>query len=209
MTTLLNRREALQRVALLMGGTLSSSAVLGVLNGCTSKNQEATWKPVFLTQDQGAIVSEVADLMIPRTDTPGAVDVGVPAFIDTMLKDVYAMRDQERFITGLEEFEAKSQQQNKQAFLKLEPAQRMALVQSVHDAAVAAEKQSFNAPDSEWHRPFILMVKELTLLGYFTSEAGATKVLQYIQVPGAYVACVPIAKAGNGKTWATETSRAF
>jgi hypothetical protein len=53
------------------------------------------------------------------------------------------------------------------------------------------------------------MVKELTLLGYFTSEPGATQVLQYRPVPGAYHACVPLTQAGKGKTWATETSYRF
>jgi hypothetical protein len=48
-----------------------------------------------------------------------------------------------------------------------------------------------------------LMAKELTLLGFFTSEPGATQVLQYIAVPGSYKGCVPLAEAGNGKTWAT------
>ena len=52
-------------------------------------------------------------------------------------------------------------------------------------------------------------MKELTLLGYFTSEPGATQVLQYRPSPGAYQACIPLAQAGNGKTWATETSRPF
>jgi gluconate 2-dehydrogenase gamma chain len=52
-------------------------------------------------------------------------------------------------------------------------------------------------------RPFILTVKELTMLGYFTSEPGATQVLQYSPVPGAYKGCVPVSEAGNGKTWAT------
>ena len=56
--------------------------------------------------------------------------------------------------------------------------------------------------DEKWQRPFILMTKELTLLGFFTSKAGATQILQYQAVPGSYHACVPLAQAGNGKTWA-------
>jgi hypothetical protein len=82
----------------------------------------------------------------------------------------------------------------------------------VHDAAAAAEKArdaANDVPASKRKRPFVLMMKELTLLGFFTSQVGATQVLQYEAVPGGFQACVPVAAAGNGKTWATETSLRF
>lgn len=206
MSANLNRREALQQIAALMGGTLSAPAVLGFLGGCTAK-QDASWNPVFLTTEQAALVAAVVDLMIPRTDTPGALDVGVPGFIDTLLKDAYAKEDQQRFTAGLEEFEAQSQQQHGRAFLKLEPAQRMALVQSVHDAAVTEEKSKVGA--GKFRRPFMLMTKEMALLGYFSSEVGVTRVLQYVRIPGEYHGCVPLSQAGNGKAWAFEASVRF
>jgi hypothetical protein len=53
------------------------------------------------------------------------------------------------------------------------------------------------------------MTKELTMLGFFTSEVGATQVLQYLAVPGTFRGCLPLSEAGNGKTWATEMSQAF
>ena len=198
--SMINRREALRYVAGLMGGALSAPAVLGVLSGCSAK-PNASWKPVFLSDAQAAVVTEVAEIIIPRTDTPGAIDVGVPAFIDVMLKDAHAPTDQTRFTSGLAQFEEQAQRQYKGAFLKLEPAQRVAFVQSVHDAAVV-EQEKLVLPASRGQRPFVLMMKELTLLGFFTSEVGATQVLQYRQVPGEYRPCIPTAQAGNGKTWA-------
>ena len=203
----MNRREALQQVAWLMGGAISAPAVLGVLNGCAPQ-ADSDWKPVFLSGEQGALVAEITEIILPRTDTPGAKDIGVPAFIDTMLRDAYPKEDQARFIAGATEFEAQSQREHGQAFRKLEPAQRAALVQSVHDAATRAELQSA-LPVSQLRRPFILMTKELALLGFFTSKAGATQVLQYDPIPGAFHACIPVAQAGNGKTWAVETSTRF
>ncbi|MBC7989495.1 MAG: gluconate 2-dehydrogenase subunit 3 family protein [Luteimonas sp.] len=196
-----------------MGGAVSAPAILGLLSGCSAEpdadvDPNAEWKPKFLTQAQGALVAEVAEIMIPRTDTPGARDVGIPAFIDTMLKDAYSKDERERFVAGLADFEAQAQSEHARAFLKLEPALRAAMVKKVHDPAVEAERQSTLSLD-ERHRPFILTMKELTLLGYFTSEPGATQVLQYRPVPGAYHACVPLQQAGNGKTWATETSYRF
>ena len=211
MKTVMSRRDVIRHVALLMGGAVSAPAILGLLSGCSAEpgaDADAEWKPKFLTQAQGALVAEVAEIMIPRTDTPGARDVGIPAFIDTMMKDVYSKDEQERFVAGLADFEAQAQREHRRAFLELEPAQRVAMVKKVHDPAAEAERQS-TLPSDERHRPFILTMKELTLLGYFTSEPGATQVLQYNPVPGAYHACVPLQQAGNGKTWATETSYRF
>jgi gluconate 2-dehydrogenase gamma chain len=209
MKTDIDRREAIRRVALLMGGAVSAPAILGLLAGCSAEPAtEAEWKPSFLTQAQVALVAEVAEIMIPRTDTPGAKDVGIPAFIDKMLKDVYPKDDQVRFAAGLADFEAQAKRGHGRAFLELEPALRAALVKQVHDPAVEVDRAS-NLSIDERGRPFILTMKELTMLGYFTSEPGATQVLQYRPVPGAYHACVPLSQAGKGKTWATETSYRF
>jgi gluconate 2-dehydrogenase gamma chain len=209
--SLMNRRELLQRAAMLMGGALSAPAVFGVLNGCSAK-PGASWQPLFLSKEEGAVVEEVADLMIPRTDTPGAREVGVPAFIDVILKDAYPTEDQARFVSGLKDFDAEAQRVHGKPFLQLQPAQRMSFLQQVHDAAAAAEKAGDAAKDipaSKRQRPFVLMMKELTLLGFFTSQVGVTQVLQYDAVPGGFQPCVPVAQAGTGKTWATETSLRF
>jgi hypothetical protein len=204
----MNRRELIQRVAYLMGGAISAPAILGVLNGCSAKSSAGAWKPVFLTPEQGEVVAEIAEIFIPRTDTPGAKEVGVPAFIDTMLKDAYTSADHARYIAGLNELEAQAQGEHQRRFMDLDAAARLALVRSVHDEATKAEL-ALTTPPSQLKRPFVLMTKELTLLGFFTSQVGATQVLQYDPVPGAYHGCVPLAQAGNGKQWALETSSRF
>jgi gluconate 2-dehydrogenase gamma chain len=206
----LNRRDLLKRVAYLMGGAISTPAMLGLLQGCSSKKQSSEWTPSFLSTAQGAIVAEIAEIMIPRTDTPGAKDVGVPAFIDTILKDAYPKKDQDRYLTGLQQFEQRSREAHGKPFVELEPQQQLALVREFHDVAVQdAEDRELDDDHARENRPFILMTKELTMLGFFTSEVGATQVLQYSAVPGPYRGCVPLAQAGNGKTWAMETSQAF
>ena len=194
----MDRREALKRTAWLMGGVVSAPAIMGVLNGCAAK-PTIDWKPVFLSQDQGILITEVAEIIIPKTDTPGAKDVGVPGFIDLMLKDVYSKEDQDRYLEGLKAFEDAAKKEYGDSFIDLSSEQRTAFVKKVHDAAVEAENATTPAPE----RPFILMTKELTMLGFFTSEPGATQVLQYVAVPGAYKGCIPLSEAGNGKTWAT------
>jgi hypothetical protein len=203
----MNRRELLQQVAWMMGGAISAPAILGVLGGCSAK-KEAAWQPVFLSKEQGALVAEVAEIIIPKTDTPGAKDAGVPAFIDTMLKDVYTQEDRDRYLAGLQSFDDAANGKYGKRFMELSSKDQTELVQASNDEAVAIEL-AYDPPPKTLRRPFILMTKELSLLGFFTSEIGATQVLQYVAVPGAYQACVPLAQAGNGKAWAQEATGRF
>ena len=212
----MKRREALIRVAALMGGTLSASALqafervytaghglaAGASNGATPT------APPTLNASQRATVSAVVNVMIPRTDTPGALDVGVPALIDLMLRDVYTQSDRDRYLTGLADLDTAATSATGQKFVALESKQQLALVRKFHDTALAEERQQRSA-HAHLERPFILMTKELTLLGFFTSEVGATQVLQYVAVPGSYHGCLPLEKAGNGKTWAVEPGIRF
>ena len=208
MNSEMNRRELLQRVAWIMGGAISAPAVLGVLNGCSAKQEEAAWTPKFFSKEQGALVAEVVEIIITRTDTPGAKEAGVPAFIDGILNDAYEEQDRQRFVSGLKAFDDAARTAHGKGFVELPKQQQSELVRKFHDEAVAAELALETRP-SYLQRPFILMTKELTMLGFFTSEPGATQVLQYAAVPGGFQACVPLAQAGNGKTWALEASRRF
>jgi gluconate 2-dehydrogenase gamma chain len=194
----MDRREAIKRTAWIMGGIVSAPAIMGVLKGCTAK-PSIDWKPEFFSADQAGVISEVAEIIIPKTSTPGAKEAGVPQFIDLMLKDVYGKEDQDRFLDGLKAFDEDAKKTYDDSFAELDEEQRKEFVFKKHEEAVNAEK-SENKPE---RRPFVLMMKELTMLGFFTSEVGATQVLQYDPVPGAYKGCIPLSEAGNGRTWAT------
>ena len=200
----INRRSLLLGAVFMLGGAAALTRF--VRKPAAGGNVEAVFSP-----EQFALLEQVVDVIIPRTDTPGARDVGVPAFIDVILKDAYPAEDQARFVSGLKDFEAEAQRAHGKPLLELPQAQRLAFLQKVHDEAAAAEKKQADneVPPSERKRPFVLMMKELTLLGFFVSKPGATQVLQYVAVPGGFRACIPIAQAGNGKQWATETSLRF
>ena len=189
----MDRREALKRTAWIMGGVISAPAMMGILKGCTAK-PTINWKPVFLSENQGILISQVADIIIPTTDTPGAKDVGVPGFIDLMLKDCYTKEDQDEFIAGMTALDEEAKKAYGEAFIDLGAEEQTEFVKKIHDEAVNAKAEK---------RPFILKVKELTMLGFFTSKPGAEQVLQYVAVPGSYKGCIPLKEAGNGKTWAS------
>lgn len=189
----MDRREALKRTALIMGGIISAPTIVGILNGCQSK-PSINWKPIFFSEDQGILITRIADIIIPKTDTPGAKEVGVPEFIDSMVKDVFKKEDQDAFMKGLQEFDANATSEYGDPFINLSPEDQTEYVKKIHDAAIK---------DKTEDKAFILKIKELTVAGFFTSEVGATQVLQYDVVPGAYHGCLPLRETGNGKTWAT------
>jgi gluconate 2-dehydrogenase gamma chain len=192
----MDRREALQRTAMMLGYAISAPAMMGVLNGCKA-TPELAFKPVFFTEDMAKMIAEIAEIIIPKTDTPGAKDTGVPAFIDKMIGECYKKEDQDRFVKGATDFDADAKTTYGDVFIECDAEQQKELVLKYHSEAVAAMKS--DSPPKE--RPFILTAKELTMLGFFTSEPGATQVLQYEAVPGAYKGCVPLAEVG--RTWAT------
>lgn len=193
MNNIIDRREALKKTALLMGAAVSVSSIAAILNGCKA-TPELTYKPEFFSEDQARLISEVAEILIPKTDTPGAKDVGVPGFIDKVLKECYKPEEQERFLKGLTEFDEDAKKTYGDSFIYCKPEQQTELVKKYNDTAIKEKIQP---------RPFILVAKELTLLGFFTSQPGAEQVLQYEPVPGSYKGCIPLSEAGNGKTWAT------
>jgi gluconate 2-dehydrogenase gamma chain len=194
----MNRREALKQAGLVLGFAISAPTLSAVLQGCKAK-PELAFQPQFLNADQAALVAEVAEIIIPKTDTPGAKDVGVPQFIDVVVKDCYKKEDQDNFLKGLADFDKAAKDSYGDAFLDLDAEKQVEYVTKVHKEALEAAKDEGN---KDKPRAFILAMKELTVVGFFTSEPGASQVLQYVAVPGAYHGCISLQEAG-GKTWAT------
>jgi gluconate 2-dehydrogenase gamma chain len=200
----MDRRQAIQRAALIMGYAITGPALVGVLEGCKA-SPELTFKPEFFNEDQASVISFVSEMIIPRTDTPGAIDVGVPSFIDQMVKNIYPKESQDKFLKDLTAFDEGAKESQGKPFRNCDEEQRLAYFTQQHNDAV--KSMGGGASSGWWNagvgnsKPFVLELKELTLLGFFTSEPGATQVLQYKQVPGPYQGCVPLKTVG--KTWAT------
>lgn len=180
----MNRRDAVKQVAILVGGALSVPAVAGILQGCEADTRP-DWIPEFFSIEQSDLVAEIAELIIPATDTPGAKDVLVHRLIDKLFVVHFPKAEQDHFLAGLDAIN----QVGGKPFLSLDKqTQTSILLQAEQD-----EKKQTG-------KPFMRMMKELTLLGYFTSEAGASQVLEYLHIPGNFEGCVPM-KPGQ-KAWA-------
>ena len=195
--TIISRREAMLRVGMLMGGVISAPA-LSILSGCQTRTDTAAEGQLF-TADQDRMIAEVAELIIPATETPGAKDAQVPEFIRAVVRDCYPEKDQQSFKNGLEQLEKESQTTFDRSFVELEQEQQIQLLTKAESDARAQRDQ--NKDNKDAGIPFFLMMKELTLIGYFTSEPGATQALNYVQNPGSYDACTPL-EPGQ-RAWAT------
>lgn len=199
----MNRREAIERTAMVLGYAITGPALAGILNGCKAA-PDLPFQPSFFTKAQAQTVVALCDVIMPKTDTPGAVEAGVPRFIDDMLKSVYTTADQERIVKGITAFEEESRASYGDGFATAGREDQIALVRKHHDALAGSKTDS----SAGWWRangggekPFMIEMKELILLGFFTSKPGATEVLQYNMSPGPYKGCVPLVEVG--KTWAT------
>ena len=182
----LTRREAVQHLTVLLGYTMSSSTIAALLSGCQGAAVATGWAPKVLTPSQLELLTVVVDRILPRTDTPGASDVGVPAFIDLLLAEWAEDGQRSRVLRGLDELGP--------GFLTSDEAGQTALLTRLDTEAVQARQDDVNP------LPFFATVKEWTLAGYYTSEIGATQELQWLAVPGRYDADVPLNEVG--RTWA-------
>ncbi len=174
----------------MLGGALSAPTLLA-MNRWESRVPSESFPTEFsLTGNQKLIVAEVAEMIIPRTTTPGAKDVGVPAFIVMMLQDCYKTPEHKSFVEGLSKLEGKQ-------FLNMNPEQKTALLQQVEiDSAEemkAYQVQQTKMGDNEDREqmaaqakglPYWRLMKELTMLGYFTSEEGIKSSFEYVPIPG-------------------------
>ena len=200
----MNRREALRRTALALGYTISAPLAAAVLNGCAAKPDMA-FVPKFFNEEQARLISILAETILPRTDTPGAIDAGVPGFIDDMVATVYSAEQQKNFTDDLTAFAEQAKKEIGDDFIDATPEQQLDYVKKMNTELLsgndASQSEGWWAAGSGKSKPFFLEIKEVTILGFFTSEAGATQVLQYNQVPGPFKGCVPLSEVG--KAWAT------
>ncbi len=185
---MMDRRELIHRAAMLLGGAVSASAMAGVLAGCVS-TPDAGEMTTFLNDEEKRTVTAMAEQIIPRTDTPGATDAGVPGFIDKMLAGYYQDKERTRIRAGLAQVATDAAELHGKPFADLSAAEQVAMMKRYDQAAYS------QPAGSDPH--FFRTVKELTIIGYCTSEAGATKLLKYTAVPGPYRGDIPYSEVGR------------
>lgn len=186
----MNRREALKSVAFLMGSAISATT-MGVLFESFSL-PEIEKNQVSFSETDEEILAEFADIIIPTTaSSAGAKAAGLGAFIPMIIKDCYPAQMQEIFAAGLKAMQYKCSKDFNKDYLSMSIEERQQLMNSLRDEAIATDK----APS------FFLIARDLTILGYYSSEIGCTQAREYLPVPGSYDGNAEY-KPGQ-KAWAT------
>lgn len=145
-----------------------------------------------LSPHQHATVKTIAEMIIPRTDTPGATDVGVCEFIDLLLTEWFDEPDRTRFLAGLADVDAHSHNRFGKDFVDCSSPQQSELLSALGKEMAEEEKKNIRPSRGRRSRNpenFYPMFRHLTLMAYYTSEAGATQELHFEMIPDRYEGC--------------------
>ena len=174
----MDRREALKMTSILIGGTVVGAQVF--LSGCTSPKQNS----FLITDELLLLLDDIGETILPHTQqSPGAKAAKIALFMKAMVNDCYSEQEAEIFIRGIASLNSRAHDTYNHEFLKLSITQKTALLNQL-DLEAKNQKDTLTPH-------YFTMLKGLCIWGYFTSEVGATKALQYNPVPGGYKGCVP------------------
>ena len=198
----MNRRSYIKNTALFLGYAVSASAMTETFLACKNDVQaKLAWQPIFLSNNQANLIAEMTETILPKTATPGAKEIGVPQFIDKMLKDLFTEKDQKKFLAGLNDLEDTCRKSTGKSFLDCSVKEREAFLlqmdksegknlPNVWGTNMVIDK---NAPPPGFYRN----LKGLTIWGYFTSEKVGKDILAYETIPGKFIGSLPYTGQNN------------
>jgi hypothetical protein len=185
----MDRRELLKKIALLTG-----AAVVGgefFLTGCKTNHSAG----LLFSSGDLSLLDEIAETIIPATDTPGAKAAQLGKFMEIMVTDCYTPIEQKVFTEGLVAFNGYSKKIINKQFMEATPEERITVLTSLEKEAKKYNQEKKEGTPSHYYT----MMKQLTLWGFFTSETGMTETLRHNPVPGKYQGDVPYTK--GEKAW--------
>ncbi len=183
---LISRREAIKRAGLFLGLTFSPSLLRGALAAPATTGTTPV-APLHLTSAQFSTLTAAAERIIPRTDTPGATDMGVASFIDFLCGDYLASNEQADLFAALQQLNRES---GGMSFAALSPAEQDRLLTGLAGSSQPSAQRGFR------------QLRDLVVLGYFTAQPVGTTVLGYDPVPGRFDGCIPVSEVNN-TSWYT------
>ncbi len=204
----MNRRDLLKLIAAATG-----TAMVGANAYAWDSRPPVLLDSTGFTDDDVTFLNDMAEVIIPRTDSPGARDADVGSIMAVIVADCYTQAERAAFKDGMQELKARSEREYGKDFMLLSAEDKMALLSTLDSEArehnamlgignVVNAKPSSRPTASEAPVPhYFSLFKQLTLFGFFTSQEGAMKALRYISIPGKYVGDLPYKK--GDKAWAT------
>ncbi len=193
----MDRRSALKKAGVLAGSAVAIPSLFSLLQSCKSENR-LEWQPLFFTETEAKTISVLVDTILPRTNTPGALDVKSDIFIDKVIAKTYNEEGQKKMRSELAAFNSDCEKNFGGTFIKLNASDREKVLQ-------AAEKSSGKFSPGVWgtavgkQEPigFYRSIKSMAIWAYFSSEEIGKNVLAYDPVPGTYEPCMPLSEEQN------------
>jgi hypothetical protein len=176
----MTRRELLKLITIATG-----TALIGGELVFTACSRDKGFRSINFGQSELDLMNEIGETILPRTSTPGAKDANVAEFMAKTVDNCYFEDDQQAFKSGLKTIEELSNSRFGKSFMQISTSDRTALLTDLD-----AEAKAYIRPENGTNHYFT-MLKQLTLMGFFTSEIGQTKVLRHVPIPGRYDGCIP------------------
>ena len=196
----MNRRDVLKNMGFATGYLLATPTILSMLQSCTSDVK--TWVPEFLTLEQGVVLTNIVDVILPKTELPSATEMNVPQFIDKYINEVLEDEQQYQVKNGFKTMLSILKQDGIESVEKLTEdnykslLDQHMLVKGEIDKERAANPESLELTKSE----FLNSLKGITIMAYVTTEEIGERVLKYDPIPAAYY-CGDLQELTGGKSW--------
>ncbi len=191
----MNRKKAILSIFCLTGGVVAS------FSGWE-------WYVLYKTPDfryldeNKELIANLSEIIIPRTNTPGAKDAKVQDTIISLIKNVNDKKSQNNFIEGLKSLESYSIRVFKNSFNELSALQQKEVVTHFYKKGRNFTGNLGKAKNKILGKSFFEILKYYCTVAFCTSESGATQALVYDYIPGKYIACMPV--SANQRSWATK-----
>jgi hypothetical protein len=193
----MDRRKALKTTGMMAGATLMAPSLLSILQSC-KKEARLEWQPLFFEEGEARFISALVDTILPRTDTPGALDVKVDMFIDKVVANIYDEDGQKQMKDEIARFNADCQNDYGKVFAELAEDERIKVLQEKEKASGRFSAEVWGtAVGHQEPVGFYKSLKSMALWAYFSTEEIGKNVLSYDPIPGNYKGCIPLADVGN------------
>jgi len=196
----MKRREVLKNLGFATGFFVATPTIISLLQSCTSDIK--TWVPDFLSLEQGIVLTNFVDVILPKTELPSATELNVPQFIDKYINEVLEDEQQNQLKNGFNSMVSILKQEGNESVEKLTEdnykslLDKYLLLKGEIDEERAANSESLELTKSE----FLNSLKYITIMAYVTTEEIGERVLAYDPVPGAYY-CGDLQELTGGKSW--------
>ena len=193
----MNRREAIKQSSLILGYSISATSISQIWASCKAKT-ELDWTPTFFTKEQARTIIELAECILPVTDTPGARGIGLDKFIDMMVNETFSPDDQKTLIAEMQQFDKSCEESTGEKFAYASRAVQDGFVLQQEELAGTYNHRIWGeVVGTQQPVTFYRKIKSLAIMGYFTSEEVGKNLLTYDPIPGTQAGCIPLSEVGN------------